>query len=342
MNMVGTPYNAVHFSCSIARSVASGSKPAGIDHGGAERDGGEVAHHHAEAVVERHRDADAILFGQAHGAAGEIAIVEDVVVGQRHTLRRSRGAAGELDVDGIVELQGCAEHSELLAMLCAAHARDFLKGNRAGCLRAADLDHDAQGRQPRRLQLSGPGARQLGQQRVEHLHVIAGLERSRGDDRGAADFLQREFQLAEPIGGIDRYQDQAGFGGGELGQRPFRTVKRPDADPLAAFKAKCEKACGERVDALGEFRPGPSHGVAGRDQRLATAPAAYGVIEAATDGVAEQRRVRDAANIAVGFICKTVRQVRLLKVVASCLEADGPRARGYPLPGRRATPRASY
>ncbi len=66
MNMVGTPYSVVHFSCAIARQRRQRIKAlAGIDHGGAERDRGEVAHHHAEAVIERHRDADAILLGQA-------------------------------------------------------------------------------------------------------------------------------------------------------------------------------------------------------------------------------------------------------------------------------------
>ena len=78
---------------------------AGIDHRRAVRHRGEIAHHHAEAMIERHRDADAVVLGQPHGAADEIAVVEDVVVGQRHALRRARGAAGELDVDRIVELQ---------------------------------------------------------------------------------------------------------------------------------------------------------------------------------------------------------------------------------------------
>ena len=38
---------------------------AGIDHGGAVGDAGQVAQHHAEAVVERHRDAQAVVLGQA-------------------------------------------------------------------------------------------------------------------------------------------------------------------------------------------------------------------------------------------------------------------------------------
>jgi hypothetical protein len=40
-------------------------------------------------VIERHRNADAVSFGQAHGAADEIAVVEDIVVRQRDALGRS-------------------------------------------------------------------------------------------------------------------------------------------------------------------------------------------------------------------------------------------------------------
>ena len=113
----------------------------------------------------------------------------------------------------------------------------------------------------------------LRHQRVDHLHVVRGLERGRGDDRGAADLVQREFELGQAIGGIDGDEDQPGLGGGELRQRPFRAVQRPDADPFAALQAEREEARGQRVDALGEFGPGPAHIVAWRDQRLAIAPA---------------------------------------------------------------------
>ena len=146
---------------------------AGIDHGGAERDGREIAHHHAKAVIERHRNADAVVLGQAHRAADEIAVVEDVVVGQRHALGRAGGAAGELDIDGIVELQRLAERRELLAMPRAAHAGDVVEGDRAGAERSADLDHRAQVRQLCRVQFAGLRRRKLRQQRVQHLHVVA-------------------------------------------------------------------------------------------------------------------------------------------------------------------------
>ena len=78
---------------------------AGIDHGGAMGDGREIAHHHAEAMIERHRDADAVRRRQPHRASDKIAVVEDIMVGQRNALRRTGRAAGKLDVDRIVELK---------------------------------------------------------------------------------------------------------------------------------------------------------------------------------------------------------------------------------------------
>ena len=182
-----------------------------------------------------------------------------------------------------------------------------------GAFRAADLDHRAQLRQPRRLQFARLRCRKLRQQRVQHLHVVGGLERGRGDDRRAADLCQREFEFAQAIGGIDGDENEPRLGGGELRQRPFRAVQRPDADPRAAFEAEREKARRQRVDALGKFLPGPAHVMAWRNQRLAIAPALGCAIEAAADGVAEQRRVGDAADVAVdgvGQIDFSMRQAR--------------------------------
>ena len=171
-------------------------------------------------------------------------------------------------------------------------------------MRPADLDHRAQLRQARRAQGAGFGACKLGHQRVQHLHVDRGLERGGRDDRGAADLAKREFQFAQPIGGVDRHQDQPGFGGGELRQRPFGAVERPDADPHPAFQPEREETRSQRVDAFGKFLPGPAHIVARRNQRLAITPAPRRVVEAPADGVAEQRRVGNTADVTVRFVCQ--------------------------------------
>ena len=169
------------------------------DHGRAVRHRREVAHHHAEAVIERHRDAHPVLLGQRHRAADEVAVVEDVVVRQRHALRRAGGAAGELDVDRIVELQAVRERCERVAMPVAAHRQNVLERDRAGLLPPIWMTMRSFGSF---AAFSSPGARarKLRRKRVDHLHVVAGLERGRRDQRRAAHLGERELQFVEAIG----------------------------------------------------------------------------------------------------------------------------------------------
>jgi hypothetical protein len=112
---------------------------AGEDDGGTMRHAGERADHHAEAMIHRHRDADEVAVGVVHHFANEEAVVEDVVVGQRGALRQAGGAGGELDVDGIVELQARGEVLEALAIGVSAVVGDFVERKGAGGV-AADLD----------------------------------------------------------------------------------------------------------------------------------------------------------------------------------------------------------
>ena len=137
-------------------------------------------------MIERNRDTDAILFGQPHHAAQEIAVVENIMMRQRDALGRSGCAAGELNVDGIVELQCAGERRERVAVAPAAYPRHLFERNRSGTNRPTDLDHRAQLRQPRRMQITWLCIGKLGHQRVQHLHVVRGLERGGRDERGAS------------------------------------------------------------------------------------------------------------------------------------------------------------
>jgi len=107
------------------------------------------------------------------------------------------------------------------------------------------------------------------------------------DDRGASDLCQGEFEFAQAIGRVDGDENDAGFGGRKLRQRPFRAVQRPDADPRAAFQPKREETGGQRIDAACEFAPRPSDVMAWGNQRLAVAPALHREIEALPDGLAQ-------------------------------------------------------
>ncbi len=52
----------------------------GVDHGRAVHHAGEIGHHHAEAVIQRHRDAQPVARAQAHALADEARVVDDVAV----------------------------------------------------------------------------------------------------------------------------------------------------------------------------------------------------------------------------------------------------------------------
>ena len=125
------------------------------------------------------------------------------------------------------------------------------------------------------------------------------LKRVAVDQRRAADLLQRIFEFVQAIGGIDGDEDQPRLGGGELGQRPFRPVERPDADPLAALQAelRAKPAARSRTRAP-KLAPGPGDAMARRDQRRTFRPALDGALQRLTDRLAEQRLVAGAADIA--------------------------------------------
>lgn len=157
-------------------------------------------------------------------------------------------------------------------------------------------------RQPRCAQLTWFGFGKLGQQRVQHLHVVGRLERGGRDERNASDLGQREFELAQAIGGIDGDENKPGLGGGKLRQRPFRTIERPNADARATFEPEREKAGSQRIDPLRQFLPGPLDPVARRNQRVALAPPARGIIETSTNGDPQQWHIGCTANITVRYL----------------------------------------
>jgi len=137
----------------------------GDDHAGPVAGRGQVAHHHAEAVVERHRDADPVRLGVVAQLADEEAVVQDVVVRQRRALRETRGTRGVLDVDGVVGVQ--LDGVERPAVQAAAGVEQRLP------LRAAEQYDGIQFRAARP---------DLG----DHRGVVGGLEPHRRDEQRGA------------------------------------------------------------------------------------------------------------------------------------------------------------
>ena len=200
MNMVGTPCSPVQRSASTASSVADRVEALRrANHRRAVGDASQIAQHHAEAMIIGHRDAQPVVRRQPHRLADEIAVVEDVVVGQRRALGRAGGAGGELDVDGIVELQRRAENGQRLAPGGARRGGDV---GEIECPAVASL--------PRRMTISSSAAAPprggRARRRRSRARSRAARRNSRSpwagaeDQRPAADFSHRIFELMRPVG----------------------------------------------------------------------------------------------------------------------------------------------
>src|SRR5437773_2274846 len=92
------------------------------------RDTAEIAHHHTEAVVQWHRDAELILMGKVLQTGHKVAIVQDVMMTQSCPFREARGTACVLNVDRIIELLLTLSLAELLITDRFAHCHHFLPG----------------------------------------------------------------------------------------------------------------------------------------------------------------------------------------------------------------------
>ena len=173
-----------------------------------------------------------------------------------------------------------ASSAEPRALRGAAHARRRCRTRiaPAPCVRRSG--YASQLRQLRRIQLARLArARSSGASVVDHADIVAGLERRRGDQRAAADLVQRVFQLRQPVCGVDVHQDQPGLGGGELGHHPFGIVRRPDADALARLQSERDQSGGERIDLLAQLAIAPADALLAGDQRRPVAPARNGSVE---------------------------------------------------------------
>ena len=268
-----------------------------IDHGCAMGHAAEVGHHHAEAVVKRHRRTQPVFMGQLDRLADEKAVVQDVAMSQGRALRKAGGARGELDIDRVVELQGACELGKLRTLRLAACFRDLVKVHHARGRRCAEPDHTAQVRQCRCMQVMGCGGREFGGEILHDRQVVAGLERRCEHQRLALDLVECVLEFGPPIGRIDVDQDQARLGGCELHQRPFRAVGRPDADPVAGDQTDREQTSRQRIDPCAECCPCPSHILVTHDQRVTIGITRDRAIEGGTDGLADQLGIGGAVVI---------------------------------------------
>ncbi len=261
------------------------------------RQAGQVAQHHAEAVVQRHRNAQPVGAGQAHRLADEEAVVQDIAVRQRRALREAGGAAGELDVDRVVGVERGGDLRQPRILRIAA-GDEIVEAQHAGHLLLAQMDHGFQVRQARRNECARRAAGQFRRQRLDHLDIVAVLEFGHRDQGLAADLVDRVFQFRQAVGGIDVDQHHADLGGRELGQQPLRIVVRPDADPVAALQAQIQQCAGQPPRFGLQFAVGIAQLLMAGNQRLAVRHALHHRVEKTADGLLDQRQVACAMVMA--------------------------------------------
>ncbi|MNN48506.1 hypothetical protein D3C81_1629880 [compost metagenome] len=216
----------------------------------------DITHDHAKAVIQRHRDHQAIELGQSQTLTNHVTVVEDVVVAERRPLWETRGAGGVLDVHRLVELQAALTCSIVSITDGAGQFRQLTPGQETHRWLLAQADHPAQlGQQPT-AQLPRRLLGQFGQQAREHFMVIGGFERAGADQPLATGLLEHVLELTAAVGRVDVDQDRTDFRTGELGNRPLCTVGRPDAQPVTGLQPQGLQGAGMNVDRFGQLPPG--------------------------------------------------------------------------------------
>jgi hypothetical protein len=242
-------------------------------------EGAEVAHDHAEAVVEGHGQARHVALGDVDELGDEEAVVEDVVVRERRALGEAGRPARVLDVDRVVEGQLGHPRGDRVAVGLAG----------AELVPLGTVDED------RPLERLHPAA-----DLVDHGGVVAGLERTGAEQQPHARLAQRVLELVRAIGGVDVDEDRADLGRRVLDDDPLRAVGRPDAHAVAHADPEAQQPGRRGVDRRLELRVGQAHVLVAADERGAVGEAGRRAREVDADGVAQQGRVGRAVAVGRG------------------------------------------
>ena len=95
----------------------------------------QITHHHPKAMIQRHRNTQPVLIGQFDGLSNEIAIVENVLMGEAGAFGLTRRPRGELDIDDIIKLQLRSRGLDTLDIVGLRQRTDIIKIEHTRCLR---------------------------------------------------------------------------------------------------------------------------------------------------------------------------------------------------------------
>ena len=189
----------------------------------------KVAHHHSEAVVERHWNTDPVVFGVAAPLTNEVAVIENVAVGESCTLRQTRRARGVLNVDGVGIRQtlGTLFHFVTRGLLSTLEK----------CIPCWAIKEDG---------FVDLGA--LFSDVSPHLPVVACLEFWRCEQHDRARLVESKLKFVGSVCRIDAHHDGPDAGRCILSEHPLVTIRRPQGDAVTNCEPTCQECTGEMVD----------------------------------------------------------------------------------------------
>ena len=232
-------------------------------------DRGHGADDAAVAVEERHGHDDLVLLGVVEALGQELAVVDDVVMGEQDALGQAGGAAGVLDVGHVVD------------------------GDMVGQLALGVEQRRPLGR------VEVDGVFQLEIEAVagaaQNLLVVGALVFVPEEERlHARAFCRVNCELVGAVGGIDVDQRGAGAGAAHVHHDPLDAVGGPEADAVAAADAERPEPAGHAVGLGAELGPGKALSLVAGGHGQAVGKAIGGAVEQVADGQFQQRPARTA------------------------------------------------
>ena len=255
------------------------------------------AHHHAEAVVERHRYRQPVVDAEAHRRTHADGVVDDVVVRQRGALRVAGGAAGELHIDRLVRLQRRADGQRRPHAGRVGQCVEFAPIHHARRGDVAQPDDQPQLGQPRAAQLARTAGVEFGREGPQHRQVVRALELRGRHQRLQAGLVDGVIEFRDAVGRVDVHQDHAQPRGRQHRDEPLGAVGRPDAEPVALHEPQPVQRGRMAVHGGLQFAPRPAHAVLREDDGEPVGKVCRAAVEQVADGQIEQRRFGRAHHV---------------------------------------------
>ncbi|GMR34834.1 hypothetical protein PMAYCL1PPCAC_05029 [Pristionchus mayeri] len=212
-------------------------------------EGVEDAHRAAEAVVERIGNADDVVPVVVHEAeALEVRVVQQIVVGERRSLRVACCATRVLYVDGVIDVNPLLDRLQSI-LRCRANAQHqilVLPGSLHVVVLAEHHDVLEIGEIPALdVATARLGRSEIGDDLLECTVVVALLVGARRDQAANRHLLEGEAQLLRLVRWIDVDLDESSNGRSHLARHPLVVVRAPDAHDLTGFQSQLEQGARE-------------------------------------------------------------------------------------------------